>query len=98
MCHQSIHLLWHGWEIGRDQSTVPAADRTMYPALDLSYDELLHYAKRKRWTSPRSYDAKYKQEVLSAIHTALQISNPHKRLQGLMEAMDDFGFKRLPGH
>lgn len=97
-CHQSIHLIWHGWETGIEQSKVPVADRTLYPSLDLTYDELLLYAQRHGWARPHATDKNYKKKVLEAIQTSLQLPTPEKRLAALMQAMDSFGFKRLPGH
>jgi hypothetical protein len=97
-CHQGIHLLWHTWETGSMQENVPASQRTLYAALEVSYDELLNYAQRKGWARPQASDPKYKTEVLWAIHNALQMPNPEKRLGNLMQSMDNFGYLRLPGH
>jgi hypothetical protein len=97
-CHQGIHLLWHGWETGQNQNGVPASHRTLYPALDLSYDELFNYASRKGMARPHAQDINYKRAVLDGIHLALQEPTPEQRLAALMKAMDSFGFQRLPGH
>lgn len=97
-CHQAIHLLWHGWEIGVDQNQVPVADRTLYAALDLTYDELLIYAERRGWALAQAKDPKYKHEVINAIHQALQTPAPWDRINYLIRSMDNFGYARLPGH
>lgn len=97
-CHQGIHLLWHTWETGADQSIVPLSNRTIYPSLDLTYDELLLYAENKGMARHHAHDKNYKKAVLDAIAAALQHPYPEKRISALTQSMDDFGFKRLPGY
>lgn len=98
-CHQTAHLVWHTWETGQKQAAdVPPAQRTLYPALDLTYDELLSYAKSKGMARPHAGDPAYKKAVLDGIFNALQLSTAEQRMVALLKAMDDFKFQRLPGH
>ncbi|MFI4957227.1 MAG: hypothetical protein ACHQAX_08480 [Gammaproteobacteria bacterium] len=98
VCHQGIHLVWHGWEAGQVQSEVPAEQQTMYPSLSTTYDELLLYAELHRTVSPLALDPQYKKVILDKIYLALQQENPPERIAVLIAEMKVFGLKPMPGY
>lgn len=97
-CHQGIHLVWHGWETGMDQSMIAPQHQNLWPTLDNTYDVLLAFAELKNLAKPDAKKRDYKMAVLENIFEALQIGHTRQRMDTLIKNMNKFGFEPLPAH
>jgi hypothetical protein len=99
-CSQGNHMLWHGWEVGGDQSFLNADPslykfKTLEAGLNETYDQLIAFARLQHVRINPHLD---KAQIIHELMQPLQIYNPRERLDGLVQLFEKKGFTPLPGH
>jgi hypothetical protein len=93
-CTQDLHGLRHAWEVGYDPALLDAKDRTTAAALDITWDELEHFAQQHGTYAPTAAKA----DVIAEISSALATFDPEARIDAMTQVADDFALDRMPGH
>ena len=91
------HSLYHMWEQGVPFDKVPAAHRTTAAALDLLYDELLHFAKARHTARSGADDKATKAALLAKLLVALEKKEAAARVTALSEVACKHGYQPFPG-
>lgn len=95
-CAQGAHFLWHVYEQGTRQVRLgDPAFHTMEPALEAVFDLLVESAGHLgiQVGSPLDKDV-----VVADLLSALEIFDPVRRLDAMVELMEAHGLLPLPGH
>jgi hypothetical protein len=99
-CNQTNHALRHSWEAGTVQSQVPTQHRTLQPALEKTYDELLALAVQFGSARPEALQPTYRQQVLQIALSALEQPQASTRVLQMRNSMLAFRSYLVPmyGH
>lgn len=97
-CDQPSHAARHNFERGHDQSTLLPEHRTLQPGLDLTYGELLSFARAHGVARQGADVTAYRDEVVDGLVAAISKPAPAERLVALNRFAEARGFAPLPGY
>jgi hypothetical protein len=91
-CDQLNHTLRHAWEIGVDQDLLEPRHRNTEPALEVSYDELVDWARAQGTLTPGADDAASRDATVARLLGLLQTADASARVSAFQALLAAEGY------